>query len=169
MAHCHRETRFLSDAMNIGLGLEIDAEIRHLSVVVQRIEENLVECIAGKDYGEGVDHFYIGLVLVRPEANKFHPTRPLSYKRLFRYRDITSGATIELNNLVEYDVRPDYETLCTLATNEAHIYIADAVLKSVEILQRHRSKFPKFDLERFNSDIAVCLKREWPIKGDGGN
>ncbi len=143
--------------MHVGIALEIDERVNYLSVAIDRLNDKVMHCFAGRSYGDDVESIYAGVILVHPEAARFHPTRPLKYRKRLRVRDILTRGTVELNNVIEYDVPLDYDTAKSMSVSKFESFAAARVVESVEVIRRNRAKYPSFDVEMFERDLAACL------------
>ena len=143
--------------MNIGLALEIDLEIERLSATVVRIEDRLKEHFASRQYGDDVQAIFIGVILTATGSESLHPIRPLEYRKQYTFKMPITGEKRYLGNVVEFDVKPDYATVRTLNSMQADRYIVSCLVDGLAVLRQHQRKFPKFDVEQFVEDFAMCL------------
>lgn len=152
--------------MNIGLAVEIDSELERLSGAIGRIDGNLKRFFLERDYGDDVSNVFIGLILTGPGSEKLHSVRPVKYRKLFRSKSRITGQLIELKNVLEFDVKPDYGRARVLNAEAAERYISQDLVDGVDQLRRVQDRFPAFDITRFKRDLAVCLSV--PPVGPGG-
>jgi hypothetical protein len=142
----------------IGIALYIDQEIDRLSNGIGRLSVRLKECFADKSYGDDIESLFIGLILAAPGSERLHPVRPLKYRRNFTLKSLLTRTTEYLGNTVEYDIKPDYETIRTMNSEKAQIYIVDGLMDGLKMLKENAAKFPNFDVEKFTTEFAHCLR-----------
>ena len=143
--------------MKVGLALEIDEEIDRLSNAVARIEDRLAAYFADKSYGDDVQALFIGVILTRPESERFHRVRPLKYRRNYTLRAPSLGLNKYLGNVVEFDIRPDYSAVRILNSEKAELHIIGALTDGIEVLTTQQKKFPNFDSSGFVAAFTACL------------
>lgn len=143
--------------MRVGLALEIDSALDHLATVVSEIDQELKTFFSDREYGNDVENIFIGIVLTGPGSERIHPVRRLRHKKLHKIR--LPGKQIEFRNLVEYDIKPDFEAYRRADVCEARRRLVGDLVGSLEVLEKHRDRFPNFDVAHFGSDLRVCLDR----------
>lgn len=145
--------------MNVGLGIESDAAVRHLMPAVREINNALNACFAAKEYGSDLIYIAIGMILVDTSAiaKRFHPARPFKYKRLDRVKHPGTGHIMEFHNSASWDVKPDFVKFSSMGLNDARDYLCEALIASTGCLEEHRSQYPNFDVARFRTDFEACL------------
>ena len=141
--------------MRVGLALEVDSALDHLAVIVAEIDQELKTFFSDRQYGTDVENIFVGIILTGPNSERIHPTRNLRYKKLYRIR--IPGKNIELRNVVEYDIKPDFEIFLRADASEARLHLVAELVRSLEVLKKHQSKFPSFDVTRFGGDLKACL------------
>jgi len=142
--------------MLIRLALEINSAIDHLSIAVQRVDEKLKEFFCERSYGPDVEKIYVGIILVGSNSDKFHPIRKFKYQKLLKIK--IPGRVIEERNVIQYDIKSDYEIFCRLNVDQAQKYLGEALISSVDTLKRNSAKFSGFDLLEFEADLRACLQ-----------
>jgi hypothetical protein len=145
--------------MEIGIALEIDAELERLSSAVTRIEDRLNGCFSTKNYGEGVASIFIGLILMGTDSERLHPVRPFRYRKLYKFTSRITGERTELSDVVTFDVKPNYEGLRRLNAEAAEQFIAAALIEAMDAFSKHQKKFPHFNVTLFTEEFAACLRR----------
>jgi hypothetical protein len=140
--------------MNVGLALEIDASIDSMSDVVTELDDTVKKWFRERSYGSDVASVFIGIVLTTPASERLHPVRDLKFKKRVRF----TIPKVDLENVVEYDVKPNFEIFSKLSPPQAREYLAGLIVESTEVMTRHQSKFPNFDIARFKEDLRACLR-----------
>lgn len=146
--------------MDVGLGIENDVSVAHLMPVVRGINDALKACFSDREYGADLIDITIGMILVTNTAisNQFHPVRPFKYKRIDRFKSITTGQIVEIRNSASWDVKPDFSTFSGLSLEAARNYLCKSLTASTAVLEEHRSEYPDFDVARFRADFETCLR-----------
>ncbi len=140
--------------MNVGLALEIDGAIESMADVVTDLEDKFRQFFQGRDYGSDVANIFIGVILTRPGSEELHPVRDLTFKRHVKLEVPRK----DLENVVEYDVKPNYQTFSQLSRPQARRYLARLLIDSLSIIERHKNRYPNFDVSRFREDFRVCME-----------
>jgi hypothetical protein len=140
--------------MNVGLALEIDSSIDHMAAIVTELDDVIRQCFRDVSYGSGVKNLTIGVILTSPDVGHLHPVRELRYRKHVRYKT----PKMEFHDVVEYDVRPESAIFAQLGLEQARAYLARVLIESTELIERHKEKFPDFDVARFRQDFEGCLR-----------
>lgn len=148
--------------MKVGLALYIEEEIDRLSAVVARIDQRLNEFFQTRTYGKDVQSLFIGLILLGPGSERLHSVRPLKYRRQHTLSNRELNLKEYLGNVVEFDVKPDYQGVRTLNSEDAERYIIRSLIEGLSELTAHQRKFPEFDLTGFREDFCACLNSDAP-------
>lgn len=143
--------------MFIGLALEIDSAIEHLCVAVHSLDKRLETFFPDKNYGLDVENIFVGVILTGPGSERLHPIRKLKYQKVLRIK--IPGKVLEKKNVLQYDIKPDYEIFSRLNVEQARQHVAKALINSVGLLERDKAKFPDFDLLHFKEDLRNCLEK----------
>jgi hypothetical protein len=145
--------------MEIGIALYIDAGLKRLSSTIMRINDRLEAYFSTKEYGEGISSVFIGLILMAPGSERLHPVTPFKYQKLDRYSDIFTGRQVQVKDVVTFDVKPNYESLTHLNSEEAEKYIAEALIEAMGVISKQQEEFPMFNTAQFKDDFAKCLRQ----------
>lgn len=143
-----------TSTMNVGVALKIDASIDDRSSVVTELDDKLKEFFRDRSYGEDIENFTIGIILTSPDVDHLHPVTGLEYRKSLLF----TNPRIELNNVVEYSVRPNFDLFTQLSLPQARDYLSRLLVQSTAILEAHKDKFPRFDAGRFIEDFRLCLQ-----------
>lgn len=146
--------------MNVGLGIESDASVRHLMPAVRGVNNALEACFSDREYGSDLIDITIGTILVDSSeiAERFHPVRPFKYKRLDRVKHPGTGQIMEFHNSAAWDVKPDFAAFSGKSLQGARDYLCEALIDSTSCLEEHHSQYPNFDVTRFRADFDDCLR-----------
>jgi hypothetical protein len=145
--------------VKVGIAQEIDSEFERLAGVLTRLDDRLREYFAGRQYGQGISSIIIGVILMGPGSERFHPVRPFKYKKLSKFRSLVTGEQKEMKDVVTLDVKPDYQTLRQLNAEAAESYISNALIGAMNAICSHQEKFPMFDTAKFKEDFTACLRQ----------
>lgn len=104
-----------------------------------------------KDYGLDVKYLLIGIISVRPQAEKFFKVRKPSYIDFKIIKD-GIGNPVEISKNLEWDVKPDYELLKDLEGVALQSIVAKAILESFNDLKLPK-KVKDFNLLAFKNDL----------------
>ena len=140
--------------MNVGLALEIDSSIDAMASVVTELDDTLKEFFREKTYGDDIQNLAIGVILTSPEIDHMHTVRDLKYRKRVSYKT----PKMEFANVVEYDVKPCFEIFGQLSTPQARKYLAGLLVNSTDVIRKHQSEFPNFDVATFTKDLRACLQ-----------
>ncbi len=141
--------------MQVGLALEIDISILSMGDIVTALDDRLTEYFREKDYGSGLAHLFIGVILTGPGSETLHPVRDLKFKKRVKY---SQPPKVDLQNVAEYDVKPSFDIFSQLSGEQARDYLAKVLVDSLDILDTHKEKYPDFALARFKEDFRACLR-----------
>ena len=144
--------------MEVGLAIEMDGSIERLHPALANIATNLKAFFASKQYGPDLLHIFIGVVLTHPDSVRLHPIQKPSFRKIFKYRSFITKEEIEMQNVFQYEVRPEYERLRTLNTLEARRMLCNLLIESTAVIEANRASFPEFDLQQFQKDFRSCLQ-----------
>jgi hypothetical protein len=140
--------------MHFGFGIEIDHSIDRFSRLAIALEDEINRCCGKKHYGSDLQHISVGLILTNPEGNDMHPIRPFRFTKLVKIALIKK----ELHNVAEYDIKPNFPRVRQMTDTEFRRHLCHLLIESTETLERHRTKYPNFDVERFRGDLQACVE-----------
>src|SRR5882757_3865516 len=136
----------------------MDVEVERLGAAMERIDSRLRQFFADKTYGSDVEYVSIGMLVMGAGSERFHPVRPLKYKKIYKYKSILTGEKIEERNVLELDVKPDFEKISRMNSELAERYMIETLIAGVDQIERARKRFPDFDVAKFREDLRVCLQ-----------
>lgn len=122
----------------------------------QATQLRLQASLQPKDYGEGLQEFFLGFLCVSPEFQAFaKPQRDRYTKdRKVHYRD---GFQIVRERTFECEVALSYETVLTATPEDVVRLMSQEVLLAVDRLVKQQSKLGAFDLAALRQDVTDCL------------
>ena len=125
------------------------------SDLITEFSKELTTFFELKQYGDGLQTIYIGIICVSPEFDFFFKVRtPQYYKRKTIIQD---DRPYELNNTLIYDIKLNYDKVIKAHKNELIEILSEEVIKSLQAFKSVKIK--SFDSERFVHDIAEHLKQ----------
>ncbi len=144
--------------MQFGLAIEVDVSIERLHPVLADIAIKLKKFFETREYGNDLLHIFVGVILTHPDSSRLHPIRKPSYKRLLKYKSSLTNEKVEMKNVFQYDVRPDYEVFRKLNSVEARRLLCEVLVESTAVIETRRASFPDFDVQKFKADLRSCLQ-----------
>lgn len=120
---------------------------------------SLKEYFINKSYGEGINHFLIGIICVKPEFESFFKVRKPRYKAIDNIKFFDGNKT-ELIGVYGYDIRLNFEEFVSASETESKKILATEILNSLTNLDVLPKKVKDFDKERFKEDIEQFFKSE---------
>ena len=143
--------------MRVALTIETNSELERLNNGLRHINDRLELFFQDRSYGEDVERILIGMILTGPRTEELHPVRPLKYRKISSFKNPITGEQINMNKLVTFDVKPDYEITRRLNAEEAAKYISKCIVQAADQLIAARKRFPKFDAVQFRRDLEALL------------
>ncbi|OJV55373.1 MAG: hypothetical protein BGO31_20810 [Bacteroidetes bacterium 43-16] len=119
--------------------------------IINNMSKNLRAFFEEKDYGLDVKEILIGIISVRPQAEKFFKVRKPSYIDFKIIKD-GIGNPVEISKNLGWDVKPDYELLKDLEGIALQSIVAKAILESFNDLKLPK-KVKDFNLLAFKNDL----------------
>ncbi|WP_035651846.1 hypothetical protein [Flavobacterium sp. ASV13] len=134
---------------------EIKKETRFLIDFSDEIEKYFIK----KKYGNDLMEIVIGIICVSSIFEQFF--KPKSPKYTKEKKHIKSeGFEYEVEKCLEYSIKLDFETFKNSSEIKAKKYLAQEILKSLEIIDTMKSKFKDFDLVNFKKDLENYFKEK---------
>jgi hypothetical protein len=143
--------------MEFALAIEMDASIERLHSALADIATKLKQFFHSREYGKDLLHIFVGVILTHPDSSKLHPVRKPNYKKLLKYKSSLTNETVEMTNVLQYDVKPDYEVFYKLNSEGARRLLCEILVESTEVIDARSASFPDFDVQRFKADLQSCL------------
>ena len=142
--------------MEFGIGMEIDSEASTSAIAVQDFVKLLAEYIRSRNYGAGVDHFTIGLVVIRsrPGYENWFKQRKSRFQKTQKIQ-MLDKSVVELHNCYSYDIKlSDDEIDEFVASTESAINIfCKRFVSSLSNFESPSMKKRDFNLLAFRNDV----------------
>ena len=146
--------------MDFGIAQEISIGINnHKQGLIQGLINELELFFSNKDYGEGIKHYTICLICVKPEFELFHKVRKQRYRKTETIKTLDEK-TITLTNTFGYDIKMDYATYINASDKEGLQLFASKIMESLFYLEKLPKHVKDFDKERFKSDLEGFFKEK---------
>ena len=130
----------------------VDNNTQKIAAIIRKNFSN-IESELLKDYGGSIEHLWIDLELVEN-----YKTWPFRFQK--RVKNPTSYTEFYSYNVAHYSVRPDFEKLQTLTSEEQICnYVFELLLKSTQILDHKKTKLEKFNANKFRLDFLSACKK----------
>ena len=143
--------------MNVALAIEMDDSFEFLAPTLALLDRQLRDGFREASYGAGVETVFIGLILIDSRSTRFHSLRKSRYRQSYDYTDRIRGCKVHLENVLEFDARPDLELIHKFGRPSAGEIIAKSILASARALDKSLFSSAEFDLEAFCSDMEHHL------------
>ncbi len=145
--------------MKFAIAQEIDLEASKKVHIIEKVSNLIKSFLSNKDYGDGLQHFYIGCICIRPRPGYedwFKIRRPRYYKETTV--ESIDGSKKVLYGVYGYDIKPDYERFVYSSDEESERILAEEILKSLSHFDRLSKRVKNFDAKRFKRDLEHFLK-----------
>lgn len=143
--------------MKVGISIEIDENMMHLTDYVNSLSDFIEEAMAVSSYGKGVERADIGFVCIF--NSHLFPEREFKYRKIQKVKRL-DGSMINIENAISFDVKvhPDiYDGLYkSSAINIAKILREIFVSRIIE-LSAELHKLNEFNSDEFVSDSVECF------------
>ncbi|XCN74534.1 MAG: hypothetical protein Q3M24_07255 [Candidatus Electrothrix aestuarii] len=142
--------------MEFGIGMEIEEEAFQSGSCIHRFVDNLSEYIRERDYGSGIEHFTIGLVVIRSKPGYedwFKQRKPL-FRKIQKIQ-IPGQDITEFYNCYSYDIKlSDAEIDRFIESGESAINLfCQKFISSLINFDSPSMKKRDFDLCAFREDV----------------
>lgn len=145
--------------MKLGLALYTSDEIRNETRFLIDFSDDMEKFFFQKNYGNDIMDIVIGIVCVSPIFEQFFkPRRPKYTKDKIHIK--SEGFEYDIEKCLEYSIKLDFETFKNSSEEEAKKYLSQEILKSLEIIDRMKSKIKDFDLVNFKKDLENYFKEK---------
>jgi hypothetical protein len=146
-----QETVYL-DKMEIQFALNLSDGLVDLKNMINRIEDEVNFIIKDKQYGNGITQLHIGWICVMPEYDFFFKYRKPKYYKKKRIN--IDNVSLELNNIVEYEIKIEYEIFKRYKIDEAMELVITAFLNSLTYIDQIGTQIKNFDFLTFKLDLT---------------
>ena len=144
--------------MDFGLSVEADIELQDKTMFVHQFSEELNAHFASKSFGSDLKGLTIGVILTSPKFEHFFKVRKPKYydgKKAITY----DGITVELEDALEYDIKPDYFSIKEADEIGIRKTLAGEILQSLGKIDTVK-KIKDFDREGFKEDLESFFKEQ---------
>jgi len=142
--------------MEFGIGMEIEKEASKSGSYVHSFVDHLSEFIRARYYGSGIEHFTIGLVVIRsrPGYEDWFKQRKPRFRKIQKLK-MPNGAVTELHNCYSYDIKlSDAEIDRFIASGESALKLfCQKFISSLITFESPSMKKRDFDLRAFREDV----------------
>lgn len=125
--------------MKFALTAEISGEILDRSEAITALSNNMSDFIANKDYGNGVEHFYVGVICVHPDFDPFFKKRRPRLTKLVKKNRITN-TLMNIRNSLSMDIKLDYNESKLYSVKQLKSKILNEIIKSSTDIKRKKIK-----------------------------
>jgi len=142
--------------MEFGIGMEIEDEASTSASAVQTFVDHLAEYIRSRNYGAGVEHFTIGLVMIRsrPGYEGWFKQRNPRFQKMQKIQ-MLDQSVIELCNCYSYDIKlsdDEIEKFITSGDSAIQVF-CEKFVSSLTNFESPSMKKRDFNLRAFRDDV----------------
>ena len=142
--------------MEFGIGVEIEQEACESCSYVHAFVDRLAEFIRTRDYGSAVEHFTIGLVVIRlrPGYEDWFKQRKPRFRKVEKLQ-MSDQSVVEFHNCYSYDIKlSDDEIDQFVVSGESAIKLfCQRFISSLANFESPSMKKRDFDLRAFREDV----------------
>ncbi|WP_417266376.1 Imm44 family immunity protein [Brumimicrobium sp.] len=145
--------------MNFKISQEIDLEAKEKSLIILFLSDKLSEYLNKRDYGRGVQNFFIGCICVKPREGyeEWFKIRKPKYKELVKIK-LLDNSIKELKGVFSYDINLNFDVFVNNTDIENKKLLASEILNSLSNLDNLPKRVKDFDKEKFKSDLEFFFK-----------
>ena len=132
----------------------------HKQKIIQKLIDELKLFFSDKDYGEGIKHYTICLICVRPEDEFFFGFKKQRYRKTQSIETLDGKGKTILTNTFGYDIKMDYDTYMNASDKEGLQLFASKIWNLFSYLEKLPKHVKDFDKERFKSDLEGFFKEK---------
>jgi hypothetical protein len=145
--------------MIFGISVEHDHYMRSRVPSVLFLNSILKYYLLDKDYGNGINRYFIGFVGIKTTPGYEHWYQ----ERKPRYRSYIAEDEVTLINQFSYDIKIDmaeYDMFITLSDGDCLNHLGHRILISLSYLDKLPKKVKNFDKERFKQDMKCFFNTQ---------
>ena len=144
-------------ALVLTLSTEFDGTPKNFELAF--LNEQIKAYFKGRNYGESVDEFLVGLVCVHPKYAPFFTIRKPRYTedKYVTYEKVFGA--IHYFKILEVDVKLDFGTFIKSDKEGGLKMVADAIIDRLSTM-KYPAKVKDFDKERSLNDLKIFFKEE---------
>ena len=150
--------------MKFSVTIESDSEaeknIRHVSDFTQLLTRD----VSSWDYGDGLQHFYIGFVCIKIQAGYedwFNERKP-RFKKTSKIENF-DGESVEFQNVFSYDLNfsaEEFDSFCSASSSDAIRLFGNRMIESFSKLEHLRTRAKPFELDDFRRELSALVTRK---------
>lgn len=146
--------------MKFGLAVNLSVEIENKGDVIDSLSNDLKIFFLDKEYGEGIKSYYIGILCVSSKFDSFYDgkLRPkyTKGKKIIKL----DGISYTSEDSFQYKLKLDYESFKSANDEDSKKLMAKAILESLVMFEKFKSKIKTFDFDSFNADLESYFKSQ---------
>ncbi|WP_264536247.1 hypothetical protein [Flavobacterium sp. N1736] len=144
--------------MDLGLAIIGNIDQKKTDLIVKLSDEMKVY-FRNKTYGSDIKAYTIGIVCVAPQFAQFFKAQKPKYTKGKKVIN-PDGIPFTLEDSFEHSIKLDFETFKNSSEVEAKKYLAQEILKSLDIIETMKAKIKDFDLINFKRDLESYFKEK---------
>ncbi|MDN5215688.1 hypothetical protein QQ020_26660 [Fulvivirgaceae bacterium BMA12] len=144
--------------MNFGLVRHVTDDVRQKTAFINEWNEALKLFFKGKEYGNDIESFVIGITCVSEKFEQFFKLKRPTYTE--SKIETHDGISIEIKKTFEYSLRLDYKTIINANDQRRMSLSASEIINSLDHFDSLPKKVKDFDRERFKSDLERFFKEQ---------
>ncbi len=146
--------------MDFAITIRSDLGKGSKSDILNDLYKNIVNYFKDKDYGTGIQHFYIGCILVKtpPGYEYFFEVRKPRYQELSKVK-MPDNSIEELPGTYIYGIKPDYDLFVNATEEDSKKILFDEILASLSHLDKLPKRVKDFDKEQFKKDVTAFFEQ----------
>lgn len=144
--------------MNFNISQETGLE-GDKNLIVITLANELNKYFSSRDYGKSIQHYFIGLICVKPEFDTFFKIRKPKYKENEKVK-LLSGDTKELKGVYSYDIKLNFQQFINSTEEQSKALLAREILKSLTNLNALPKKVKDFNKEQYKADMEHFFKEQ---------
>jgi hypothetical protein len=142
--------------MDFGIAVECDQRSASVSQIAARLSDAVQSVLLGRDYGPGLDHIFVGLLML-PTHWEGYERREFRFEKQCLVRS-PFGTTETLCNVASVDATVDPQLVDGRLPQEQRQFIARAILSAVDEIGEHRESFPYVQFDNLRRDINGAME-----------
>jgi hypothetical protein len=146
--------------MDFTISIESDLKIEFKVHILTDLHTNMRNYFRDKDYGPGIQHFYIGCIFVKtpPGYENWYKVRKPKYQELAKVK-MPDNSILELPGNYTYDIKPDYDLFVNATDDGSKKILFDEILASLSHLDKLPKRVKDFDKEQFKKDVKEFFEQ----------
>ncbi|QOG04746.1 hypothetical protein [Flavobacterium sp. MDT1-60] len=145
--------------MKLALAQYTSADIVKETNFITDFSNDLKSHFSKKEYGDGLKNIVIGIICVSSSLEFFFKPRRPKYTKNKKHIK-SEGFEYDIEKYLEFDLKLDFEIIKIASNGEAKKYLAQEILKSLDIIETMEAKIKDFDLINFKRDLEDYFKEK---------